>query len=260
MGVLNCTPDSFFDGGRYLDQRAAVEQARHLIREGADILDVGGESSRPGASPVDPSEQIRRTAPVIAAIRAFWQGPISIDTTCADVARAAIAAGAGWINDISALRDDAGMVSLAAESGSMLVLMHMQGTPRTMQAAPHYEDVVAEVGRFLAERTSFAQSRGIASDRLVIDPGIGFGKRPADNLTLLRHLPDLVSMGYPVLVGASHKSFIGHVTGEGPEGRLEGSLAAAIWAARHGAQIVRVHDVAATRRALMMASAISQAE
>jgi dihydropteroate synthase len=257
MGVVNCTPDSFSDGGRYLDCEAAVAHARRLIDEGADIIDIGGESTRPGAVPVHSDEQIHRTAPVIGRIREIWDGPISMDTTKAPVAAAAIAAGANWINDVSALHDDPAMVGIAASSSCVIVLMHMKGTPRTMQVAPSYEDVVAEVRGFLAGRAAFARENGVKADRIVIDPGIGFGKRFEDNLTILRQLPRFVDLGYPVLVGPSRKSFIGHITGEGSDGRLEGSLAAATWAALNGARIVRVHDVAATRKALLVAETIA---
>ncbi len=260
MGVLNCTPDSFSDGGRFLAADAAVAHARRMIVEGVDIVDIGGESTRPGSLPVDPAEQIRRTIPVIEHIRSFWDGPISIDTTKAEVARAALAAGANWINDISAFRDDDGMADIAAKSGSMVVLMHMQGTPRTMQTAPDYSDVVTEVRDFLQERANFALGLGVKVDRLVVDPGIGFGKRQDDNLAILGNLPRIAELGFPVLVGASRKSFIGKITGDDTPDRLEGSLAAAVWAALHGARIVRVHDVAATRKALRVAESIAGAQ
>jgi dihydropteroate synthase len=260
MGVVNCTPDSFSDGGRYLDGGAAVARARQLINEGADIIDIGGESTRPGALPVDPDEQIRRTATVIAQLRQFWDGPISIDTTKSPVAAAALEAGANWVNDISALRDDSAMVGLISRSSCGVVLMHLKGTPRTMQVAPHYDDVVGEVRDFLVERARFAQERGIKADRIVVDPGIGFGKRLEDNLAILRHLLQFTQLGYPILIGASRKSFIGHITGEDPDGRIEGSLAAAVWAALNGAKIIRVHDVAATRRALLVTRAITETD
>lgn len=260
MGVLNCTPDSFSDGGRFLATDAAVEHARQMIVDGADIVDVGGESTRPGALPVDPDEQIGRTASVIKRLREFWDGPISIDTTNAAVARAAIAAGANWINDISAFRDDPEMATVAANTGSVVVLMHMRGTPRTMQAAPEYSDAVTEIRDFLAERAAWAVRAGVRPDRIVIDPGIGFGKRQEDNLAILGNLPRFVELGYPVLVGASRKSFIGKITGDDPGARLEGSLASAVWAALNGAKIIRVHDVASTRRALAVAEAIAAAQ
>ncbi|MEW5701480.1 MAG: dihydropteroate synthase [Candidatus Zixiibacteriota bacterium] len=257
MGVVNVTPDSFFDGGRFADPVAAVAQARRLIDEGADILDIGGESTRPGSEPVFADEQIRRVVPVIEQIRALWPGPISVDTTRAAVAAAALAAGANWVNDISALRDDPEMLPLVARLDCAVVLMHMQGTPRTMQVDPTYHDVVAEVSGFLSDRARMAESSGIPRDRIIIDPGIGFGKTLEHNLQLLRAIPRLVALGYPVLVGASRKSFIGRITGAPPEERLEGSLVAAIRAVEAGAKIIRVHDVASTRRALSVAAALT---
>ncbi len=260
MGVLNCTPDSFSDGGSYPTSTAAVERARQMIDEGADILDVGGESTRPGSDPVPEDEQIRRTIPVIAEIRRHWDGPISIDTTRAKVARAAIEAGANWINDISALRDDPSLAGVAAETGCEVVLMHMQGAPRTMQRDPAYRHVVAEVADFLQERAGWAQEHGIAAKRIFLDPGIGFGKTLEHNLTILRHIPQFTAIGYPVLIGASRKSFIGKITGGEVDDRLEGSLATAVWAANNGARIVRVHDVRATFRALEVTWAISRSQ
>ncbi|MBI5866776.1 MAG: dihydropteroate synthase [candidate division Zixibacteria bacterium] len=260
MGVLNCTPDSFSDGGRFMSVETAVAHARQMIVDGVDIVDIGGESTRPGSLPVDPAEQIRRTIPVIERIRSFWDGPISIDTTKATVASAALSAGANWINDISALRDDAEMADIAAKSVSMVVLMHMQGTPRTMQTAPDYSDVVTEVRDFLQQRADFALRSGVRDDHIIVDPGIGFGKRQDDNLAILANLPRFAELGYPVLVGASRKSFIGKITGDDTPDRLEGSLAAAVWAALHGARIVRVHDVAATRKALLVAESIARGQ
>ena len=259
MGVLNCTPDSFYDGGARPTVEAAVAWARQMIDDGADIIDVGGESTRPGSVPVGEAEQIRRTVPVIAGIRTFWDGPISIDTTRAGVAAKAIEAGATWINDISALEDDPGMVTLAAETCVNLVLMHMQGAPGTMQVAPRYGDVVEEVAEFLEERAAFAYSYGVFQENIVLDPGIGFGKTLEHNLAILRHLDRFTSFGCPVLIGASRKSFIGAITGEEVSDRLEGSLATAVWASLRGARIVRVHDVRATRRALDVLWAIRQA-
>jgi dihydropteroate synthase len=258
MGVLNCTPDSFYDGGAYPTATAAVERARRMVEKGADIVDVGGESTRPGSEPVDAAEQIRRTVPVIAQIRRFWRGSISIDTTRASVAREALDAGADWINDISALRDDPAMASVAAEADSHVVLMHMQGSSRTMQDAPSYVDVVDEVAQFLKERADWAGSQGIKPEHLVIDPGIGFGKDLSHNLAILRSIPRFASLGYPVLIGASRKSFIGRITGDDVEDRLEGSLAAAIWSALHGADILRVHDVRSTRRVLDVVRALAE--
>jgi dihydropteroate synthase len=259
MGVLNCTPDSFSDGGVYPTRSDAVDRVRAMIAEGADMIDVGGESTRPGSEPVAEAEQIRRTVPVIAEIRRLWDGPISIDTTRAVVAREAMAAGATWINDISALRDDPQMISAASDTEAGVILMHMQGVPRTMQTEPVYDDVVEEVAAFLQGRASWAEARGIPKERIIIDPGIGFGKTTAHNLALLRNLSRLVAIGYPLLIGASRKSFIGRITGADVGERLEGSLAAAIWAHLQGARVIRVHDVQATRRALDVIRAITEA-
>jgi len=256
MGILNCTPDSFFDGGQYADPGSALARAEHMIAEGADFIDVGGESTRPGSEPVDPPEQIRRTIPVIRAIRARWDGPISIDTTRSEVAGQAFGAGANWINDISGLRDDPNLAPLAAFAGAGVILMHMLGTPRDMQAAPRYSDVVTEVAAFLRERVTECRRAGVAADRIVIDPGIGFGKNLEHNLALLRNLGRLVDLGHPVLIGASRKSFIGRLLGDDRADRIEGSLAVALMAASQGASIIRVHDVGPTRRALTMWSAL----
>jgi dihydropteroate synthase len=257
MGIINVTPDSFSDGGQFLDLAAAVAQARRLVDEGADIIDFGGESTRPGAAPVPADEQIRRIVPVITATRAFWAGPISIDTTRAGVAAAAFAAGANWINDISALRDDPEMLPFVAQADCVLILMHMQGTPRSMQINPAYGDVVAEVAGFLTARAQVAEAGGVARERIIVDPGIGFGKTFEHNLELLCGLTRIVTLGYPVLVGASRKSFIGRITGAPPEDRLAGSLVAAVRVVEAGVKIVRVHDVAPTRRALAVAAALT---
>jgi dihydropteroate synthase len=258
MGILNVTPDSFSDGGQFHSLDNAVARARVMISEGADIIDVGGESTRPGSQPVSEDEQIHRVVPVIQSVRTFSEIPISIDTTRAAVARAALSAGADWVNDVSALRDDSEMVGLISETGCPVVLMHKLGEPRTMQVAPRYDDVVREVREFLAERAAFAQSHGIRRENIILDPGIGFGKTLEHNLVLLHHLSILVAAGYPILVGASRKSFIGQLTGLPVEDRLEGSLAAAVLAVQAGVHIVRVHDVAPTKRALAVASAISR--
>jgi dihydropteroate synthase len=260
MGVLNCTPDSFSDGGSYPTAEAAIRRAHQMIDEGADIIDVGGESTRPGSEPVPEDEQIRRTAPVITGIRRQWDGPISIDTTRARVACGAIEAGANWINDISALRDDPQMVRTVAEFGTCVILMHMKGAPRTMQEAPEYKDVIEEVGAFLKERATWARNHGVAREKIILDPGIGFGKTLEHNLAILHHIRQINALGYPVLIGASRKSFIGNITGDGVTDRLEGSLAAAAWAATQGVRVVRVHDVRATRRALEVTWAISRSE
>lgn len=257
MGILNVTPDSFSDGGRFLDPDSAIEHARRMIAEGAHIIDIGGESTRPGAESVPADEQIRRVIPVVEAIRRMWKGPLSIDTTRAAVAEAALEAGASWINDISALRDDDRLGEVIARRGCRVILMHMQGAPRTMQENPHYDDVARGVRDFLSERAAFAQSLGISHENIIIDPGIGFGKTHEHNLTLLRRLPEIVELGYPVLVGVSRKSFIGQITGASTEDRLPGSLAAAIHCVAAGAKIVRVHDVAATRQAVVVYTALT---
>ena len=237
MGVLNVTPDSFSDGGRYLDPAAAIARGREMVAEGADIVDVGGESTRPGATPVAPDEEAARILPVIEALAPTAR--VSVDTRHAEVARAAVDAGATLINDVSA-----SLWPVAAEAGVGWVAMHMQGSPATMQAAPHYDDVVAEVASFLAERGRLATEAGVAE--VWIDPGIGFGKTSDHNFSLLRHLSRFVDLGLPVVVGASRKRFLG---GAGPEDRLEASIATATWAFAQGAAMVRAHDVAFTRQA-----------
>jgi len=253
MGALNVTPDSFSDGGAFLDPDAAADRALAMEREGADIIDIGGESSRPGAEPVPLEEELRRVLPVLERLRGRLRIPISIDTTKAEVAEAALQAGAEIVNDISALRFDPRMGEVVAKSGAGLVLMHMRGTPKTMQQDPTYADVVAEVRDFLAQRVEHAVSLGIDRELIAIDPGIGFGKTVEHNLELLRRLPELCELGHPVLVGPSRKSFIGAVLDLPVEERLEGTLAACAVAVVRGADIVRVHDVRAVRRAVDLA-------
>ena len=264
MGVLNVTPDSFSDGGKYADPKTAVARARAMIAEGADIVDVGAESTRPGSTPVPAEEQIARAVPVIEAIRARDDRvAISIDTCLAPVASAALAAGANIVNDISAMRHDPAMVELVASSGCVVVLMHMRGTPTDMQAGggPVYDDVIEEIGAFLTERRDVAVVRGVDRSRIVFDPGIGFGKRVEHNLTILRHLGRFVSLGQPLLIGASRKSFIGHTLGaEDPANRLAGSLACAAMAVTAGAAIIRCHDVKETVDVVRMYGAVGQAE
>ena len=242
MGILNVTPDSFSDGGKFQSLEKAVARGFQMVEEGADIIDIGGESTRPGAKPVQPLEEIARTVPVIKKLREKTGALISIDTQKAEVARAAIAAGADIINDVSALADP-GMAAVAAETGAGLVLMHMLGTPETMQNNPRYDDVVSNVWNFLEERMAFAVGRGIAPEQIALDPGIGFGKTDEHNLALLKGIPQLAAAGRPVLVGVSRKSFIGRITGGGTDGRLAGSLAVAAFAVLRGAHILRVHDV-----------------
>jgi dihydropteroate synthase len=257
MGILNVTPDSFSDGGKHADPDAAIAHARRMIDEGVDIIDVGGESTRPGSQPVAPEEQIRRTLPVIAGIRNTWDGPISVDTTRATVADSALNAGANWVNDISAFRDDEDMIGVVVRHRCPVVLMHMQGRPDTMQDRPSYVDVVAETITFLTQRARLAEQNAVARENIILDPGIGFGKQIAHNLELMRRLPELAALGYKVLVGVSRKSFIGQLTGAAVNERLAGSLAAALRAADAGASILRVHDVGPTKQALTVARAIA---
>jgi len=255
MGIVNVTPDSFSDGGAFLDADRAVAHAVAMTKAGADMIDVGGESTRPGAASVSAEEEIRRVLPVIERLRGLT---VSIDTTKAAVAERALAAGARIVNDVSALRFDARMADVVREAGAGVVLMHMQGTPQTMQAEPRYDDVVAEVRAFLAERIAFAESRGLKKSQIAVDPGIGFGKTVEHNLALLAQLETFGSLGYPVLVGVSRKSFLGKLLGREPQERLAGSLAAAAWAVAHGARIVRAHDVLETVDAVRLVEAIQQ--
>ena len=257
MGIVNVTPDSFSDGGTFLTTDDAVRHGARLVDEGADVLDVGGESTRPGAAAVDLEEELRRVIPVIEGLTEMQQStPISIDTRKPEVARAALEAGARIVNDITAGRDRA-MLETVEGSGAGLVLMHMLGEPTTMQDDPRYDDVVAEVTEFLRERTEAAVFAGIPEERICIDPGIGFGKNVDHNLALLRAVPALRLLGAAVMIGASRKRFIGTLTGvEEPSDRVEGSLAVAVLAASLGADVVRVHDVGATVRALRVADAV----
>jgi dihydropteroate synthase len=255
MGVVNVTPDSFSDGGLYLDPEAAIMHGRELAEAGAEILDVGGESTRPGAAPVGEAEELRRVVPVIEGL-ADLGGEISVDTSKAAVAAAALDAGATIVNDVTALRGDPGMAALCAGRGCGVVLMHMLGEPRTMQDDPHYDDVVAEVKAFLAGRLGAAVAAGIAEERVWLDPGIGFGKTASHNLELLRRLGELRELGRPLVVGTSRKSFIGRIDGSTADDRLGGSIASSILAAAEGAEVLRVHDVAEMRQALAVATAI----
>jgi dihydropteroate synthase len=254
MGIVNVTPDSFYDGGRHASAAAAIAHARRLAEEGADLLDVGGESSRPGSEAVSLDEELARVLPVLEGLRDL-DVPVSIDTTKPAVMRAAIAAGAAMINDITALAAP-GAIEVVAASDVAVCLMHMRGEPKTMQAEPVYADVVAEVREFLGARLAACVAAGIPRDRVAIDPGFGFGKTVEHNLALLRHLDAIAALGLPVLAGWSRKSSLGRITGRAPEERLAGSLAAALIAAQHGAKIVRVHDVAATRDVLAVLAAV----
>ncbi len=256
MGIVNVTPDSFSDGGAHDTTEAAVAHGLQLVAEGADLLDIGGESTRPGAAPVSVEEELRRVVPVIQALAERTQVPLSIDTFKPEVMRAAVTAGAGMINDIHALRQD-GALTAAAELGVPVVLMHMQGEPGSMQDTPHYDDVVAEVHRFLAERMFSAEMAGIAKKNLVIDLGFGFGKTTEHNMTLLARSERFLELGVPMLAGLSRKRSIGELTGrEQPRDRVAGSVAAHLIAAQRGATILRVHDVAATVDALKIWAAV----
>jgi len=274
MGVVNVTPDSFSDGGLFLDARAAIAHARQLVSEGADILDVGGESTRPGAEPVSAEEELGRVMPVVEGIVASGiagtdrtpataPARVSIDTSKASVARAALGAGASIVNDVSALRADPEMAGLVAESGAECCLMHMLGEPRTMQAGPRYEDVADDVRAFLEERMTFAVREGVREERIMLDPGIGFGKTVAHNLALLRRLDELVSLGRPVVVGTSRKSFLGRIVADAAgeaepvdaARRLPATIATNVLAYERGASVFRVHDVAPVRAALAVAAA-----
>ncbi len=257
MGVLNVTPDSFFDGGRYHDRAAAIARGRQMVTEGADIVDVGGESTRPGAAPVGEAEELARVLPVVEALAPLVT--VSIDTTKPRVALEAVAHGARIVNDVSST-----LAHVAAEAGAVFVAMHRKGTPATMQEDPRYDDVVAEVAEYLASRAEQARALGVGE--IWVDPGIGFGKTARHNLTLLAHLEDIVALGYPVLVGTSRKAFLGRVaagTLDGPalpvEERFEGSLASAVWAMAKGARAVRVHDVSATAQAARLVAEVDLA-
>jgi dihydropteroate synthase len=258
MGVINVTPDSFSDGGDHLDPAAAIAHGLTLAEAGADIIDIGGESTRPGAQPVTLEQELARVIPVIEGLAGRTAVPISIDTMKAEVARRAIAAGAGFVNDVSALRHDPQMAAVVQEAGVGVCLMHMQGTPRTMQQDPRYDDVVGEVCEFLTERAAFAVSQGIDPALICIDPGIGFGKTIEHNLTLLRDLDGIASLGHPVLVAVSRKRFLGQITGRAERQRVAGTVAANLEAFRRGGWMFRVHDVAPNREALDVAAAVAR--
>jgi dihydropteroate synthase len=256
MGIVNVTPDSFYDGGRYSTVGSAIEHVRKLQDEGVDIIDIGGASSRPGAQPVSPREELQRVLPVIEAAARFFDGPISIDTTWSTVARAAYDAGATWINDTSAGRFDEGMPQLVAEYDCRVILMHSRGTPQTMQTDPFYKDVVEDVTSELTEAVGRFKAAGVSPDQIILDPGIGFAKTFEHNITLMKHLDAIVAMGYPVVIGTSRKSFIGTITGKNADDRLGGTLATVASAFRAGVSIFRVHDVAETVDFIKVLSAI----
>ena len=259
MGILNVTPDSFSDGGRYVSAANAVHRALQLVEAGADVIDIGGESTRPGSAPVSLREELRRVIPVIRQLRRRTRVPISIDTSKAEVARQALAAGASIVNDITALRGDPAMADVVSRARVPVILMHMRGTPRTMQRAPRYRDVVAEVSAWLRDAVRRARAAGIARSRIWIDPGLGFGKTARHNLLLMRHLKALKRLGQPIVLGPSRKSFIGRATGAPVAERLPGTLTCLAQAAIHGIDMVRVHDVAETVQFLTMWSAIAHA-
>ena len=259
MGVLNVTPDSFYDGGRYNTYGQAVERAWRMVEEGATILDVGGESSRPGSDPVPAEVQKERILPVIQAIRERWQGWISVDTCSSEVARAALEQGADMINDISAGRLDPDIMEVVAELGVPCILMHMRGTPKTMQEEPVYGDVVPEIIEHLAERIAVWEDAGVARENLLVDPGIGFGKTVDHNLLILNHLCELQVLGRPIVLGTSRKAFVGALLERGLEDRLVGTLATVAIGAWNGAHVLRVHDVQETREVLTIVHAIKEA-
>jgi len=256
MGIINVTPDSFSDGGRYFDAGKAVARGLELAAEGADILDVGGESTRPGSLPVPEAEEIRRVIPVVGSLRKQTSGLLSVDTTKAAVARAALDAGADIVNDTSAFRFDPAMPGEVARSGAGVILMHMQGTPLTMQQSPRYGDLLDEIRGFLGERIRVAEAAGIPRESIIVDPGIGFGKTFEDNLVLLRRQEVFHELGRPLLLGFSRKAFLGRLLGLPPEERLEGTIAAAVLSVERGAHILRVHDVAPVVKAVRAAEAI----
>ena len=257
MGVVNVTPDSFSDGGLYLSPDAAIARARDLVRQGAALVDVGGESTRPGAPPVHASEELVRVEPVLEALAGV---PVSIDTSKALVAERALELGAELVNDVTALRGDPALAGVVAGRGAYVCLMHMQGEPRTMQAAPRYDDVVSEVAAFLEERVAFAVSEGILEERICVDPGIGFGKTPDQNLELVRRLDEIAPLGRPVLVGMSRKSTLGKILGDptAKTGTVAASVGAAVSAFQHGAWMLRAHDVRETVEALAVAAAVER--
>jgi dihydropteroate synthase len=259
MGIVNVTPDSFSDGGKFTERDAALRHASQLIDEGADLLDIGGESTRPGSQPVSVDEELRRVAPVIEALAKQYSVPLSVDTSKAAVARHAVAAGAHIINDVTALTGDPDMIAVARDTGAGVILMHMQGTPATMQLDPHYDDVSAEIAAYLNQRLRELVAQGLSFDNLAVDPGIGFGKRFGHNLEMLVRMHELVRLGRPICLGVSRKGFLGKITGRTEPRQLAAATAAvSCWATLHQtAHILRVHDVAATRDAVLVIQAFS---
>jgi dihydropteroate synthase len=259
MGVLNVTPDSFSDGGRFFDPLRAVQQGLKLAQDGADIIDIGGESTRPGSGSITVTEELRRVIPIIEALGEEVATPLSIDTQKAEVAARALGAGAAIVNDVSALRFDPEMAAVVAENQAAIVLMHMSGTPGDMQVDPRYDDLLGEISLFLQESVDRAQANGVAPDRIIVDPGIGFGKTVEHNLLILKHLSEFRSLGKPILLGASRKSFIGHILQTEVDQREEGTAASVTVAICNGANIVRVHDVAKMAPVVRMTDAILRA-
>lgn len=260
MGILNVTPDSFSDGGRFTQLDTAVAQGVAMARDGAAIIDVGGESTRPGSDRVSLDEELRRVLPVVERLRAETSAVLSIDTYKAEVARRAVAAGAALVNDVSSLRMDPAMVEVVAETGCPVILMHMQGEPKTMQKDPHYDNVVDDVRAFLEQRMAFAVDHGVAEEQILVDPGIGFGKTVAHNLILLRELDTLKEIRRPVVLGASRKRFLGAILGAEPDGRLMGTVASTVVGLMNGADVVRVHDVRENFEALRVVLALREAD
>ncbi len=259
MGVLNVTPDSFSDGGRFLDKEEARDHALYMAESGADIIDIGGESTRPGSKELTVEEEMTRVIPILETIADKIDIPISVDTRKAEVAEQAVRSGAVMINDVSGLRSDRRIAEVAAEHGCYLVLMHMRGTPENMQENTEYDDIIGEISGFLQDTAADAIDKGVPAERIIVDPGIGFGKSVEGNFVILKNLDRFLALGFPLLVGASRKSFIGRALGLDVSERLEGSLAAALYAVLNGADIVRVHDVAETRRALTIIEKITSA-
>lgn len=256
MGILNVTPDSFSDGGRYLGVAAAIDHAKEMAKDGADVIDVGGESSRPGALPASAEEELARVLPVVEGLVDEVSVLVSIDTCKSEVARRTLETGAHIVNDITALQGDAEMAKVVAEMGAGVILMHMRGTPRTMQQSPVYDDVVSDISSWLQRRIEYAETEGIRPDRIVVDPGIGFGKTVHHNLEILRRLDEFRHLNKPILIGTSRKSFIGKILDLPVNSRIEGTAATITWAIAHGADMVRVHDVKTMRRVARMTDAL----
>ena len=256
MGILNVTPDSFSDGGCYFDVAAAIDHAKQMAKDGADVIDVGGESSRPGASPASAEEELARVLPVVEGLVEEISVPVSIDTCKSEVARRTVETGAHIVNDITALQGDAEMARVVAEMGAGVILMHMRGSPRTMQQSPVYDDVVSDISAWLHRRIEYAETEGIPPDRIIIDPGIGFGKTVNHNLEILRRLDEFRHLNKPILIGTSRKSFIGKILDLPVNSRIEGTAATITWAIAHGADMVRVHDVKAMHRVARMTDAL----